>query len=117
MGETIFVITFMIWNPESSEYDEERSENFSSALPPLPSVGEEVQINVSEPGELVEYKSYTVTRRVFEYTTGPVMLHNMPRVTPLESAGVTLYVRPRTNAARVSDGREGLPAGGSEDPG
>jgi hypothetical protein len=93
--DKIYALTFHIWNPAIGEYDEEKLENFEHGMPPVPLIGEEVLINISGPGTLVEYRSYTVVRRSFEYTTGSVVLHNMPKQTPIEAVGVSLYVRER----------------------
>jgi hypothetical protein len=94
----IYALTFHIWDPVEHEYNEEKFEYFSDGMPPLPLIGEEVWINISEPGTLVECRAYTVVRRAFEYTTGSVVLPDIPGQTVIESVGVSLYVNKRTQA-------------------
>jgi hypothetical protein len=91
-------LTFHIWDPEVEDYTEEKLETYEHGMPPTPIAGEEVLINVSGSGEVPEYRSYTVVRRVFEYTTGWVLLMNIPGKVYIESVGVSLYVRPSTES-------------------
>lgn len=91
----LFMLTFTLWNPLSDSYDQELTESFYEFSPPIPDVGEDVLINVSDKGTLPEYQTWTVARRTFEYTTGPIQELNVPGQVVAEIIGVNLYVRQR----------------------
>jgi hypothetical protein len=110
-------VTFHIWDDMSREFDQEVLQSFYDIAPPIPQVGEVVHINISGPGELVEYLPYTVMRREFEYTAGRVLLPNVPKAVMTEVVGVDLYVRayvPRT--ARIPGEEQSIPPLGSGAP-